>query len=62
MLAALAQGVKGGKWHSLIDKLYPIATLLAAFKAVQANRGAAGVDHVSIERYASELDAMWMAA
>ena len=57
MLAALAQGVKGGKWHSLIDKLYPIATLMAAFKAVKANRGAAGVDHVSIERYASDLDA-----
>jgi RNA-directed DNA polymerase len=57
MLAALAQGVKGGKWHSLIDKLYPIATLRAAFQAVMANRGAAGVDHVSIERYASDLDA-----
>src|SRR6266700_1265307 len=57
MLATLAQGVKGGRWHSLIDKLYPIATLRAAFAAVKANRGAAGVDHVSIERYASDLDA-----
>jgi len=57
MLAALDTGVKGGKWHSLIDKLYPIATLRAAFAAVKANRGAAGVDHVSIERYASDLDA-----
>ena len=57
MLAALAQGVKGGKWHSLIDKLYPIATLRAAFAAVKANRGAAGVDHVSIEQYGSDLDA-----
>jgi RNA-directed DNA polymerase len=57
MLAALEQGVRGGKWHSLIDKLYPIATLRAAFKAVKANRGAAGVDHVSIEDYASKLDA-----
>ena len=57
MLAALETGVKGGKWHSLIDKLYPIATLRAAFKAVKANRGAAGVDHVSIEDYASKLDA-----
>src|SRR5450631_2618008 len=57
MLAALEQGVKGGRWHSLIDKLYPIATLQAAFKAVKANRGAAGVDHVSIEDYASKLDA-----
>jgi RNA-directed DNA polymerase len=57
MLATLAQGVKGGRWHSLIDKLYPTATLMAAFKAVRANRGAAGVDHVSIERYAIDLDA-----
>lgn len=57
MLAALAQGVKGGRWHSLIDKLYPTATLRAAFALVKANRGAAGVDHVSIERYASDLDA-----
>lgn len=57
MLAALDAGVKGGRWHSLIDKLYPIAPLRAAFAAVKANRGAAGVDHVSIERYASDLDA-----
>ena len=57
MLTALAQGVKGGKWHSLIDKLHPIATLRAAFTKVRANRGAAGVDHVSIDDYASDLDA-----
>ncbi len=57
MLATLEQGVRGGRWHSLIDKLYPIATLRAAFAAVSANRGAAGVDHVTIERYASDLDA-----
>ncbi len=57
MLATLATGVKGGKWHSLIDKLYPIPTLRAAFAAVSANRGAAGVDRVTIERYASDLDA-----
>jgi RNA-directed DNA polymerase len=57
MLAALEQGVKSGRWHSLIDKLYPLATLRAAFTAVSANQGAAGVDHVTIERYASDLDA-----
>jgi RNA-directed DNA polymerase len=57
MLATLVQGVRGGKWHSLIDKLYPIATLRAAFAAVKANRGAAGVDHVTIEEYANNLDA-----
>lgn len=57
MLATLAEGVTGGKWYSLIDKLYPETTLRAAFKAVAANRGAAGVDHVSIEHYAETLDA-----
>jgi RNA-directed DNA polymerase len=57
MLAALEQGVKGGKWYSLIDKLHPEATLRAAFAQVKANRGAAGVDHVSVEHYAKELDA-----
>ena len=57
MLATLAQGVRGGRWHSLIDKLYALTTLRAAFTAVSANHGAAGVDHVTIERYASDLDA-----
>jgi len=56
MLATLAKGVTGGKWYSLIDKLYPIATLAAAFAAVKANQGAAGVDHVSIEDYAAKLE------
>jgi RNA-directed DNA polymerase len=57
MLAALAKGVKGGKWYSLIDKIYPEAALRAAFTQVAANRGAAGVDHVTIAKYASDLDA-----
>ena len=56
MLATLEKGVTGGKWYSLIDKLYPIATLAAAFAAVKANDGAAGVDHVSIEDYAANLE------
>jgi len=57
MLTTLEVGVKGGKWYSLIDKLYPEATLRAAFKEVAANRGAAGVDHVTIERFAEDEDA-----
>jgi RNA-directed DNA polymerase len=56
MLAALARGVVGGKWHSLIDKVYSEATLRAAFAAVSSNDGAAGVDHVGIEQYARNLD------
>jgi len=57
MLAALEQGVKGGKWYSLIDKVHSEATLRAAFAQVEANRGAAGVDHVSVEHYAKDVDA-----
>jgi RNA-directed DNA polymerase len=57
MLAALEQGVKGGKWYSLIDKLNTEATLRAAFAQVAANRGAAGVDHVTVEHYAKDADA-----
>jgi RNA-directed DNA polymerase len=57
MLATLEQGVKGGKWYSLIDKVYSEATLRAAFAQVEANKGAAGVDHVTIEQFARDLDA-----
>jgi RNA-directed DNA polymerase len=57
MLTALEQGVKGGTWFSLIDKLTPEATLRAAFHQVAAHRGAAGVDHVTIARYEERLDA-----
>jgi RNA-directed DNA polymerase len=56
MLAALQKGVKGGKWFSLIDKVYPERTLRAAFLEVAANEGAAGVDHVTIPMFESRLD------
>jgi RNA-directed DNA polymerase len=51
MLAALVNGVKGNKWFSLIDKVYARRTLETAWLKVAANRGAAGVDKVSIERF-----------
>ncbi len=57
MLTALEEGVKGGKWYSLIDKVHPEATLRVAFKEVSANGGAAGVDHVTIVQFADEVDA-----
>jgi RNA-directed DNA polymerase len=53
MLAALGNGVKGGKWYSLFDKVYNPRTLKAAWKKVAANKGAAGVDKVSIKRFRS---------
>ena len=51
MLAALGNGVRGGKWHSLIDKVYAPQTLWAAWQRVAANQGAAGIDRMSIERF-----------
>lgn len=56
MLSALGNGVRGGKWFSLIDKVHRPATLTRSWKQVASNRGAAGVDHVSIERFEVQAD------
>jgi RNA-directed DNA polymerase len=56
MLAALENGVQGGKWFSLIDKVYRPATLAAAWEQVRANRGAAGIDGQSVERFAAQAE------
>jgi RNA-directed DNA polymerase len=55
MLTALEQGVKGGIWFSLIDKVYAPANLLASYAKVAANGGAAGVDHVTVEDFTKQL-------
>ncbi|MFO0646919.1 MAG: group II intron reverse transcriptase/maturase [Polyangiales bacterium] len=51
MVQALDDGVKGGKWYSLWDKVIAPRALEAAFAKVKANDGAAGVDHVSVEAF-----------
>jgi RNA-directed DNA polymerase len=56
MLMALEQGVKGGVWFSLIDKVWNPTTLRRAFERVRHNGGAAGVDHVTCEQFAEHLD------
>ena len=56
MLEALENGVKGGRWYSLIDKVAHEANVRAAWKQVRANAGAAGVDHVSISEFERGLD------
>jgi len=56
MLTALESGVKGGKWFSLIDKVYALPNLGLAFQRVKANRGAAGVDHVTVAQFESKLE------
>ena len=39
MLAALENGVQGGKWYSLIDKVTDAKVLRAAWERVEANAG-----------------------
>ena len=56
MLTALEKGVKGGKWFSLIDKVYSRKNLRAAFRKVKANRGAPGIDHVTIKAFEARLE------
>jgi len=57
MLDALEQGVKGGVWFSLIDKVYRPTTLYAAWLTVKANKGRAGSDRQSIEDFERNLQA-----
>ena len=53
MVSALIDGVKGGRWFSLIDKVWAPATLALAWTKVLANQGAAGGDGQSLERFAA---------
>jgi RNA-directed DNA polymerase len=56
MLAALENGVKGGKWFSLIDKVYRAEILKQAWQKVAANDGAAGVDGQSVKQFAARAE------
>jgi RNA-directed DNA polymerase len=53
MVSALGNGVKGGKWFSLVDKIVRPATLEAAWRKVERNKGSIGIDGQSIERFAA---------
>jgi RNA-directed DNA polymerase len=56
MLTALENGVKGGQWFSLIDKVYREDTLhSAALWVTERKRKAAGVDHVTPEMFRRRL-------
>lgn len=56
MLTALETGVKGDVWFSLIDKVYSPANLESAYAQVCANKGAAGVDHVTLEQFGRQKE------
>ena len=54
MLATLERGVKGGKWYSLMDKVWTVGNLQSALGQVVGNQGAAGVDGQSAPQYVRE--------
>jgi RNA-directed DNA polymerase len=55
MLTALEEGVEGGKWFRLFDKIFSERNLLAAFQKVAQKKGAAGVDHVTTRDFERQL-------
>jgi RNA-directed DNA polymerase len=55
MLTALVQGVEGGKWFRLFDKVFAERNLLAALEQVAKNDGAPGVDHVTVREFVRRL-------
>jgi RNA-directed DNA polymerase len=60
MLAALEQGVAGGKWFRLFDKVFSERNLLAAFQRVLRNDGKPGVDYVTVSDFERQLpDSIW---
>jgi RNA-directed DNA polymerase len=62
MLTALETGVKGGRWHTLIDKVFSRRNLADAARRVIDKREPPGVDHVNVDlfesRLAEELDTL----
>lgn len=48
-------GPDGGKWYSLHDKVFATKTLEAGFARVHANRGAPGIDGVTVDEFQERL-------
>lgn len=55
MLTTLLEGIKGGKWFRLFDKVYSEQNLLTAFYQVSSKKGASGVDHVTTKEFEERL-------
>lgn len=56
MLTALETGVKGGRWYSLMDKVYSKDNLRSAFIKVAANKGSPGIDHQTVKMFETNLE------
>jgi len=55
MLTALEEGVEGGKWFRLFDKVFSERNLFASFQKVARKKGVAGVDHMTIGDFERRL-------
>lgn len=51
MLSTLETGVEGGRWYALMDKVWRPENLRSAWMRVRANKGAAGIDHQSVQEF-----------
>jgi RNA-directed DNA polymerase len=51
MLDALERGVRGGRWHTLMDKVCKPINLWYASNTVLGKGGAAGVDHQTVRHF-----------
>jgi RNA-directed DNA polymerase len=56
MLNALDKGVKGGKWYSLIDKVYAEETLWAGWRTVKRNGSSAGIDGQTVRQFERDAE------
>lgn len=54
MLNALSVGVRGGKWHALIDKVCSELNLFTSARKVTGKKGAAGVDRQSTQDFSEK--------
>src|SRR5450432_4112102 len=55
MLDALQTGVRGGKWHTLSDKVYNRTNLIVSSLSVLGHAGAAGVDRQTVDQFEDDL-------
>jgi RNA-directed DNA polymerase len=56
MVEALQNGVKGGKWYSINDKVNRRENLQASYERTKRNKGTHGVDNISIKYFGKHLE------
>jgi RNA-directed DNA polymerase len=56
MVEALVNGVKGGKWYSINDKVHKRENLEAAYERTKRNKGTHGVDNISVSYFGKHLE------